>query len=114
MPISLSSPAVRAWASEWADVYDQKITEEEIVALVGKTVDAHAEDSEGKPKGFKEKVIIGFSTDKVFFKNEDDDDAETLFALRRSLVTADGMQFAILSGMTISESQSEDGEDSKG
>lgn len=110
MPVTLSSPAVQAWASEWADAYDQKLTEDDLYDLVGKTVDAEAEDSEGKPKGFKNMTIIGYSTDKVFFKNDDADDAEILFAVRRSVVTADGKQFAILSGMTFSESQSEDGE----
>lgn len=103
---TLTSPAIQQWAADWADAYDQKMTEDDMNDLVGKTVDAEAEDSDGNPKGFKGLTVIGYSTDKVFFKS--DEDAPTESVHRRSVVTADGKQIAVLSGMTFTEASLED------
>lgn len=91
---------VREWALDWADKFDQQWDESGLNALVGKSVSGRAETDDG-PRGFSNARVVGFSIDKVCFRPDEESAWES--ASRFSLLTDDGKQLAILSGMEISE-----------
>lgn len=93
---------VREWALDWADKYDQTWDEPRLVALLGKSVSARAETDDG-PRGFTNAQVVGYSIDKVCFRPDEESDWE--HAVRSSILTADGKQLAVLSGMEISEDE---------
>lgn len=92
--------ALATWAAEWADKFDQDYNETNLRALVGENVQGlkPAETEEEGPKGFKGKVV-GFSIDTLCFTPEGQE--EPLTAHRYSLILAQGMQVALLSGMEV-------------
>lgn len=99
--------AVREWASDWADKFEQDWDEERCIALLGKRVDAlrPAVDEMDGPKGFRAR-IVGYTIDTLTCLAEDDAEERDLVK-RYSLITAEGAQTPILAGMTITEIEEE-------
>lgn len=104
--------ALRTWASEWADKFAQDYDEEKLKGLVGENVQGikQAESEEEGPKGFAAK-IVGYSIDTLYFTPEGQD--EPLTVNRFSLITSEGMQVAILSGMEVTVTAAEEEESSE-
>lgn len=102
-PESESSAAVREWASDWADKFDQDWDETRLHALVGKVVSARVETEDG-PKGFSDVLVVGHSIDTIVYEIEDGGPEMT--AHRFSLLSNDGKQLPIFAGMEITGGES--------
>lgn len=96
------SDSIREWADDWASKFSQDFTEERLRSIVGKRVMAlgpeptQEEINEGaKQKGFRDKVIIGFSIDTI-----PTDEADVH---RFSVITQDGLQVALVTNMVVEE-----------
>lgn len=99
-PVSETSNAVREWASDWADKFDQDWGDDKLAALVGKNVSGRVDTSEG-PKGFENVLVVGHSIDTIIYEIEDG--GEEMTAHRFSLLTSEGKQLPIFAGMEIVE-----------
>ena len=97
----LTAEGIRSWAADWADKYDQDWSDEKLREHVGKQVDAvkPAVDEEEGPKGFRA-TIAGFSVDTILFSADSETD-ELESVCRYSFITTEGLQVAILSGMSV-------------
>lgn len=96
----LADEKLREWASEWADRFDQSWDAARLGDLVGALVSGRVDTAEG-PKGFESVVVVGYSIDTLVFSPEEGAETETV--TRASLLTADGKQLSILSGMQVVE-----------
>lgn len=96
--------AVRAWAQEWADQYNQTWTDELMTPYVGKTVQGVGMDVDGNPRGFTGKVV-GYSRDSIFFPLDEHDSLTA--AYRSSFLLATGVQVPIFADMTFTEVEAE-------
>lgn len=99
----LADDALRRWASDWADAYDQGHTGAELEKLVGKKVVlAKPATEEDGPKGATG-IVVGITFDTLFFSEDEDADTEPLKVLRWGLVFSHGAAVHLFSGMTITE-----------
>jgi hypothetical protein len=97
--------AVRDWASEWADRYDQTQDEEKIKAWVGKTVKVtrepdHTEDSDKIGEFLFN--IVGYGIRALSFQ-PDEESPERQYVHEYSLLTDTGLQVPINATMTVEE-----------
>lgn len=97
---------VREWAADWADKFDQSWTVEKLSELVGKRIKAEKEATdEDPPRGFVG-VIVGYSVDTLVFR-ADDEGGDDEYVYRYSLITAEGAQCGLFSGMEVTEAPEE-------
>lgn len=102
-PKSATTPeAIREWASEWSDIYDQSLSVEKLSEWVGKKVSAKGV-SRGEPKGFTG-LVVGHSIDTLVLHEEETD----VEVHRYSLIIDQGLQCSIFAGMEITEVSEED------
>lgn len=89
--------AVRQWADDWADQFDQDYDEEKMRALVGKKLKMQRpkkEDEEDDPRPFQG-VVVGYSIDTLITEQSD--------VHRYSVISSEGHQIALVPSMTIEE-----------
>lgn len=103
----MASEAVRAWASEWADEFDQNWDQEGVHKYVGKTITAIREREGEEPRGFRSKKVVGFSH-IVLCVNPEDGSEEEEQVHRWGFVLDDGTMVSILSEMKITEEVSDE------
>lgn len=102
-----NSEAIRDWASDWADKYDQSWTTESLSSYIGKVVDAKTDpDDTGAVNGFVARVV-GYSADVLSYQ-PDPESEERAVVYRYSFLSDEGLQLALLAGMVVSEG-SDDG-----
>lgn len=95
------SEAIRTWAAEWADAFDQSWTAEKLEELGGKRIKGEkAATADEGPKGFVG-LVVGYSVDTLNFIPEEGAEAEVV--RRFSLILDNGTQVALLSEMTVEE-----------
>lgn len=98
--------AIRSWASDWADSFDQGWDEEKLSKWIGKTVRLYAPPSEegGDPRG-AEVHVVGFSVDTLFPPPDEEDGAMVQLPKvhRFSFLTAEGVQVALYAKVEVSE-----------
>jgi hypothetical protein len=97
---SLRSEAVRTWAGDWADQYDQTFDAEALEKWVGKNVRIRAVVKD-EPKGH-DGYIVGFSIAQVF-TDPDDEDGGVECVRMCSLITFNGLAVPLFAGATIEE-----------
>lgn len=107
----LTDEAVRSWASDWADEFDQGWDEERLRSHVGKTLRLEAPgkgDDEGGRRGtFSARVkVIGYSIDTIIFRTDEDSEEQQVH--RFSFLTSEGVQVALFSMTTISEEEEQE------
>lgn len=93
----MKTDAVRAWADDWADQFDQTFDEGKLSALVGKRVQMQRpkrEDEEEDPRAFVG-VVVGYSIDTLV--------TEESKVHRFSVLTSEGQQIALVPSMIIEE-----------
>lgn len=105
----LTDEAVKAWASDWANEFDQGWDEERLRTYVGKTIVLEAPgkaepDNKGVRGKFTAKVkVIGYSVDTLVIRTEEGADPEETH--RFSFLTSEGVQVALFTATTIQEDE---------
>lgn len=94
--------AIRAWAEDWVEKFDQTFNEERLRSLIGKKVKLqrpHVPAEEGEEETDPPRPIIGsvigYSVDTIVTEQSD--------VHRFSVITAEGAQIALVTSIDIEE-----------
>lgn len=98
----MATEAVRVWAEEWVEKFDQTFSEERLRALIGKKVklqrpspDPTEHDEEVEAPRPIIGVVVGYSVDTIVTEESD--------VHRYSVITSEGAQIALVTSIDIEE-----------
>lgn len=96
----MATEAVRLWAEEWVEKFDQTFTEERLRALIGKKVKLQRPvpeeaDEDAEPPRPVIGTVVGFSVDTIVTEESD--------VHRFSVITSEGAQIALVTSIDIEE-----------
>lgn len=95
---------IRAWASDWADVYEQNHDVDNLREYVGQTVLLEAPPRDEDDEAHKATVhVIGFSVDTIVVPDDEDSGGSLPDVHRYSFLTSEGVQVPLFAKGTVTK-----------